>query len=90
MPERSSKMPRDVNQAARRVVDLLTDSDTAPAEEEERPPKVERVKNPAAVELGRLGGRKGGKARAEGMSAEERAEAARKAAAARWGKGGKE
>lgn len=42
-------------------------------------------KNPAAVELGRLGGKKGGKARAEKLTAEERSAAARKAAAARWG-----
>jgi hypothetical protein len=41
-------------------------------------------KNPAAVELGRLGGKKGGKARAAKMTAEERSDAARKAAQARW------
>lgn len=41
-------------------------------------------KNPAAVELGRLGGKKGGKARAAKLTAEERSEAARKAAVARW------
>ena len=43
-------------------------------------------KNPAAVELGRLGGKKGGKARAEKLSAEERSAIARKAAKARWDK----
>ena len=43
-------------------------------------------KNPAAVELGRLGGKKGGKARAEKLSAERRKEIARKAAKARWEK----
>lgn len=43
-------------------------------------------KNPAAVELGRLGGRKGGKARAEKLTAEQRKEIARKAAKARWEK----
>jgi hypothetical protein len=43
-------------------------------------------KNPAAVELGRLGGRKGGKARAEKLSPERRREIAKKAAAARWAK----
>jgi len=41
-------------------------------------------KNPAAVALGRLGGKKGGKARAARMTAEERSESARRAAAARW------
>ena len=43
-------------------------------------------KNPAAVELGRLGGKKGGKARAEKLSPERRKEIARKAAKARWDK----
>jgi hypothetical protein len=41
-------------------------------------------KNPAAVALGRLGGKKGGKARAARMTAEARSEAARRAAIARW------
>ena len=41
-------------------------------------------KNPAAVALGKLGGAKGGKARAAKMTAEERSESARKAAKARW------
>ena len=45
-----------------------------------------REKNPAAVALGRLGGRRGGVARAAGMTAQERSEAARKAAKARWGR----
>lgn len=41
-------------------------------------------KNPAAVELGRLGGKKGGKARAETLTPEQRSEQAKRAAAARW------
>ncbi len=41
-------------------------------------------KNPAAVALGRLGGRKGGPARAEKLSASRRSEIARLAAQARW------
>ncbi|HEX9855663.1 MAG TPA: hypothetical protein VGC47_10135 [Acidimicrobiia bacterium] len=41
-------------------------------------------KNPHAVELGRLGGKKGGKARAEKLTPEERSEIARRAARARW------
>ena len=45
-------------------------------------------KNPAAVALGRLGGLKGGKARAEKLSARKRSEIARKAAQARWASGG--
>lgn len=43
-------------------------------------------KNPSAVALGRMGGLKGGKARAEKLSAERRKEIAKKAAAKRWGK----
>lgn len=43
-------------------------------------------KNPAAMALGRLGGLKGGKARAEKLPAKKRSEIAKKAAAARWGK----
>ncbi len=43
-------------------------------------------KNPAAVALGKLGGSKGGKARAAKMTPEERSESARKAAKARWEK----
>jgi hypothetical protein len=43
-------------------------------------------KNPAAVELGRRGGLKGGKARAAKMTPEVRSESARKAAKARWAK----
>ena len=43
-------------------------------------------KNPAAVALGRLGGLKGGKARAKKLSAKRRKEIAKKAAAARWGR----
>jgi hypothetical protein len=43
-------------------------------------------KDPAAVELGRRGGLKGGKARAEKLSPERRKEIARKAAQARWDK----
>lgn len=43
------------------------------------------MKNPAAVALGRLGGLKGGKARAASMTAKERSQSALKAARARWG-----
>ena len=47
--------------------------------------KTEPQKNPAAVELGRRGGQKGGKARAAALSPERRAEIAPKVSAARWG-----
>ena len=46
------------------------------------------TKNPAAVALGRLGGKKGGKARAAKLSAKRRSEIARIAAQARWGNRG--
>lgn len=76
MPKRSSKL--DLNQLAKRIVDEAT------GEEEKTLPPPE--KNQAAVELGRLGGKKGGKARAEKLTPEERAEIARTAARARWKK----
>jgi hypothetical protein len=76
MPDRSRKRPRDPNQLAKLVVDIATgDADDVPGD---------AGKNPAAVALGRKGGLKGGKARAEKMTAKERSEAARKAATARW------
>ena len=79
MPDRSSKRPRDVNQLAK----LLTNIATGQAEL----PKTDEGKDPAAVSLGRRGGLKGGKARAEKLSAKRRAQIAKKAAAARWSKG---
>lgn len=51
-----------------------------------RSSKDDPPKNPAAVALGRLGGLKGGKARAEALSPKKRKEIARKAAEKRWGK----
>ena len=48
--------------------------------------KTRKRKNPAAVALGRKGGKKGGKARWRGVSAEERSAIARNAAKARWDK----
>lgn len=52
--------------------------------EDDEPTEAPRVKNPAAVALGRLGGLKGGKARAAKLTPERRQEIARKAARARW------
>lgn len=68
-------MPRDMNQLAKLIVDMSTG---------QAEPEPESTKDPLAVELGRRGGLKGGKARAANMTADERREAARKAAAARW------
>ena len=72
------KRPRDPNQLAHMIVGIVT------GEAEEALP-VGAGKNPAAVALGQLGGRKDGKARAATLTPEERRTAARKAAAARWG-----
>ena len=76
MPEKPPKRPRDLNQWAKRVVDLATG-----AAQEQTPPDT---RDPAAVELGRRGGLVGGKARAEKLSAKKRAAIARKAAKSRW------
>jgi hypothetical protein len=78
MPTRSSKRPTDVNQLAKLIVDIAT------GEASDSPIDPETGKNAAAVALGRLGGQKGGRARADKLSAEERRDIARRAAAARW------
>ena len=85
MPKRSSKKtapkkkrPTDPNQLAKAIVDKATE---APAKPEDK------GKNPAAVALGRLGGKKGGPARAKKLTAEQRSEIARKAARMRWQSG---
>ena len=81
MPERSRKKPSDLNQIAKSVVEQATDEATV---EELQAKAIAEGKNPAAVMLGRLGGLKGGKARASKLSAARRKEIAKKAAAARW------
>lgn len=73
MPKRSSR--KDVNQLAASIVEQAT-SDT----------EKDAGKNPNAVALGRLGGLKGGKARATRLSPEQRKEIAQKAAQSRWAK----
>jgi hypothetical protein len=75
------KRPRDLNLLAASIVNEATGEDEPIILGEEEEPK-----NPHAVELGRLGGLKGGKARAEKLTSEERKEIARKAAKARWKK----
>lgn len=74
MPKRSSKRPSDPNQLAASIVAHATSE-----------AKAQPEKNPAAVALGRLGGLKGGKARAAKLSPKKRAQIAKKAARARWG-----
>lgn len=77
MPKRSSKKSRDINVLASQIVNEAT---------EEQEQKNLNGKNPAAVALGRLGGKKGGKARAEKLTPKRRSEIAKKAAQARWSK----
>jgi hypothetical protein len=72
------KRPRDISQLAASIVQ---DATAEPTPKEPLPEK-----NPAAVALGRLGGLKGGKARAAKLSAKKRKEIAKKAAKIRWGK----
>ncbi len=72
MQKRSSKN-RDINVIAVDIVGKATD-------------EAHIDKNPAAVALGRLGGLKGGRVRAEKLTKERRLEITKKAAQARWGK----
>jgi len=84
MPDRSSKkQPRDINQLAASIVGMATSEEP---EAVDAPTPEQPEKNAAAVALGRLGGLKGGNARAAKLTAEERREIAKKAAAKRWGR----
>jgi hypothetical protein len=76
MPDRSRsrRKPADLNRLASAIVDEATGN----------APDPDAGKNPAAVALGRLGGAKGGAARAAKLTAEERSAIAKKASAARW------
>jgi hypothetical protein len=78
MAEKHPKRPRDLNQWAKRMVDIATGdvSDREPTPEEQG-------ENPVAV----LSGGKGGDARARKLTQDERTRIARKAANARWKKG---
>ncbi len=71
------KRPKDLNQRAKSIVDIATG--------EKADVNPDGSKNKAAMELGRLGGLKGGKARADKLSPEKRKEIAQKAAKKRWG-----
>jgi hypothetical protein len=76
------KRPKDHDFAviARRVVEQAIGErlDGSPLED------PNAGKNPKAIETGRLGGQKGGNARAKSLSADERARIAKAAAQARW------
>ena len=76
MPKRSSKKQIDINILASEIVSEATKEQEVDLQS----------KNPNAVALGRLGGKKGGKARAEKLTPEQRKEIAKRAAQARWSK----
>lgn len=82
---RKKKREHDFAVTAFRVVQEATGE--AGPESEETEPEAIKGKNPHAVALGRLGGLKGGKARFESLTPEQRKEMARKAALARWSRG---
>ncbi len=81
MTQKKKKRPADINELA---ASIMKDATEPPVEEPAK--ESEPEKNPAAVALGRLGGLKGGKARADSLSATKRKAIAKKAAQARWGK----
>jgi hypothetical protein len=74
---KKKKHPTDLNLLAASIVDVATN---------DQPVVDTSGKNPNAVALGRLGGLKGGKARAKKLTEEQRSEIAKKAAQARWSK----
>ena len=87
MHTRSSKKAKpqkealDINQLAAKILAAVASNS---AQNDKQIETLPESKNPAAVALGRLGGLRGGKARAAKLSAKRRAQIARKAAAARW------
>ena len=89
MPKRTSKKlkAQDISQLARAIVEEATgESLTEPSPPSDPPKEPPRKKNPNAVALGKLGGKKGGDARAKTLSPEQRRAIAEKAARVRWAK----
>jgi hypothetical protein len=85
MSERSSKRPRDPNQLAYQIIQEATGQAPKYDPREDAKP-VDPSKNPHAVALGRLGGLKGGIARAAALGPRKRSQIAAKAAKTRWEK----
>lgn len=77
MSTKRLKRPRDPIALAKMIGDIAT------GQVQDR---IEDTRNPAAVQLGKLGGKKGGKARAAKLSAKQRSRIARRAAQSRWSK----
>ncbi len=75
MPDRSRKRPTDLNALAASIVSDAIDEDKTEPED---------TRDPAAVALGRKGGLKGGRARADKLTPEQRSDLARAASARRW------
>ena len=83
------KRPRDLNQRAASTVARATGEEPLPESESvEVPELTPEERHAAAVALGRLGGKKGGPARAAKLTPEQRVESAKKAAKARWSRSG--
>jgi hypothetical protein len=80
---RKKKRDHDFSVTAFKVVQQATEQ-IEPRRQAE--PELINGKNPHAVALGRLGGLKGGKARAKKLTPEQRVETARRAAKSRWGR----
>jgi len=78
MKKQPGKKKMDLNRLAKSIVHQAT------TDEALQQKAIEEGKNPAAVMLGRLGGLKGGRARAEKLSPEQRNEIAKRAAVIRW------
>ena len=83
MTQKKKKRPADINQLA---ASIMKDATEPSVEEPVKEPESKPEKNPAAVALGRLGGKKGGAARAKKLTPERRSEIARKAVETRWAK----
>ena len=84
MPKRSSKSSDPIKSAKRAIDAIIAKHDPESLTLEKVKQAQDTGKNLAAVALGRLGGLKGGKARAKSLSAAKRRQIAKKAANARW------
>ncbi len=84
MKRSSKKLPKDANKLAYEIVRLSTEEPEEPTKEE--PPIERSAISKYLAEIGRKGGLKGGKARAEKLDPEQRKKIAKKAAKARWDK----